>query len=66
MACRHVWVATPRAKQESIMLPGELIPQRCQLCNTRYPCAGRCGHLDCITERGDPLPFWIGEGKENP
>jgi hypothetical protein len=33
------------------MLPGEVIPQRCASCGTRYPCARACGHLDCQAER---------------
>lgn len=61
MKCRtHDWHATPRASTPSVLLPGELVPQKCDACGTRYPCAHACEHFDCRTERGEPLPEWAG------
>ncbi len=40
------------------MRPGELVPQRCRICETYYPCKHACGHHDCMMERGEPLPDW--------
>lgn len=48
----HTWQSTPRAKQESILTPGELLPVVCTTCSTRFPCAHACGHLDCQVETG--------------
>jgi len=50
----------PRASTPSVLLPGELLPQRCDACGRGYPCAGQCDHLDCRTERGDAIPEWAG------
>ena len=58
--CAHDWHATPRASTPSLLLPGELLPQKCSTCATRYPCAGQCDHLDCRTERGESIPEWAG------
>ena len=30
---------------------------RCTVCETEFPCAGSCEHLDCCSHRGDPLPM---------
>jgi hypothetical protein len=50
-SCKHDWQPFPRASTPSVMLPGELLPQRCASCGTRYPCAKICEHLDCQAER---------------
>lgn len=42
-ASAHAWQALPRAHTPSVMLPGEVIPQRCAKAS--------CGHLDCQAER---------------
>lgn len=61
MKCRHDFKPTPRAKTPSKMLPGELLPARCVLCKTKYPCAHHCEHVDCCIETGRPLPEFVQE-----
>lgn len=43
--CRHLW--RQRGKRE-----------RCEKCNTSFPCLIDCHHLDCRLEKGQPMPEW--------
>ena len=49
----HTWAESPRAKTPSIMVPGQLVPQICDGCGTRFPCSHACKHYDCQIERGE-------------
>jgi hypothetical protein len=43
----HVWELVRGGKRE-----------QCRTCETAFPCYHACQHLDCLVERGDPLPDW--------
>ena len=63
---RSAFVSTPRASTQSKMLPDEMVPQRCALCESRYPCAHACEHVDCIIETERELPDWVTEVVDAP
>lgn len=62
---RHQFAPTRGADRPSIMVPGEMLPQKCDLCAARYPCAHACDHIDCRIERGEALPDWVTEVKSS-
>ena len=33
--------------------------ERCAKCSTEYPCAHACKHVDCMADRGEPMPEHI-------
>jgi hypothetical protein len=45
----------PTCDRVTLWVPKRRGIERCEGCNTRFPCAHLCTHLDCRMERGDSL-----------
>lgn len=56
---RHRYRPVRGARTPSTLLPGEMLPQKCIDCASRFPCTHACDHVDCRIERGDKMPSWV-------